>query len=159
VILVTVGSQLPFDRLVKAVDAWAGQHPDELVVAQIGKTAYAPVHMQWQSFLSPSEFKRRCKSAHLIVAHAGTGSILTAMQMGKPILVMPRRRELRETRNDHQIGTAKRFGQFRGAEAAFDERQLIAKLNTMHQVVAHCSVGQYASEPLLQTIRRFIESV
>ena len=34
-IFVTVGAQLPFDRLVDTVDAWAGRKGDTEVLAQI----------------------------------------------------------------------------------------------------------------------------
>jgi UDP-N-acetylglucosamine transferase subunit ALG13 len=158
-IFLTVGAQMPFDRLVESVDAWAGEHPDKHIVAQIGRSVHVPRNMEWQSFLDPREFKRRYESARFIVAHAGTGSILTAMQMGKPILVMPRRYDLGETRSDHQLATARKFGQFPGVEWALDGHELVTKLNTMHKMVGYCSVGPYASQHLLQAIRRFIESV
>jgi len=39
VILVTVGSMLPFDRLIEAMDKWAADHPGHSLFAQIGKGA------------------------------------------------------------------------------------------------------------------------
>src|SRR5688500_9921748 len=98
VIFVTVGAQMPFDRLVRAVDAWAEGRTD--VVAQIGESAYVPKTLRWTRFLEPEAFRRHYAEAKVVVAHAGTGSIITALQIGKPIIVMPRRAALRETRND-----------------------------------------------------------
>jgi UDP-N-acetylglucosamine transferase subunit ALG13 len=40
-IFVTVGSQMPFDRLVEAVDGWVGQTTRE-VLAQIGDSQLKP---------------------------------------------------------------------------------------------------------------------
>src|SRR5262245_2413506 len=109
VIFVTVGAQMPFDRLVRSVDRWAGGRRRTDVVAQIGATDYHPSHMRWQPFLDSEAFGRRYREAQAIVAHAGTGSLITALQIGKPILVMPRRAGLRETRTDHQVATAEQF--------------------------------------------------
>ena len=42
----------------------------------------------------------------VVIAHDEMGSIITALEMGKPIVVMPRRAELGEHRNDHQVAAA-----------------------------------------------------
>ena len=106
-IFVTVGTQLPFDRLVAAVDRWAAAHPGRRVLAQVGPSALRPAHIEYQAFLSPAECRERMLAADAIVAHAGMGTILGALEMGRPLLVMPRRAALGEHRNDHQLATAK----------------------------------------------------
>ena len=67
--------------------------------------------------------------AKVIVAHAGMGSIISALELGKPIVVMPRHGALRETRNDHQVATAKRFGAQGRVVVAQDEHDFAAKLD------------------------------
>jgi len=55
VIFVTVGTQLPFDRLIRGVDLWAAEHPDIPVFGQTGTIAgdgYTPKHMEHSSTLS-----------------------------------------------------------------------------------------------------------
>ena len=64
--------------------------------------------------MSPKECTDRMVAADAIIAHAGMGTILTALEMGKPLLVMPRRAELGEHRNDHQLATAMRFADLGG---------------------------------------------
>ena len=108
-IFVTVGTQLPFDRLIAAVDAWAGETGVGDVFAQIGPTAYVPRHIEFAQFIPPAECAQRMREADAIVAHAGMGTILNALQLGKPLLVMPRRASLGEHRNEHQSATARRF--------------------------------------------------
>ena len=39
-IFVTVGYQMPFDRMVESIDRWAGRHPDAAIFAQIGPTEF-----------------------------------------------------------------------------------------------------------------------
>ncbi|MCZ8158506.1 MAG: glycosyltransferase [Rhizobiaceae bacterium] len=107
-ILVTVGTQLPFDRLVKYMDTIAAEI-DEEVVAQIGKTTYAPKSMRFYERLSPVEFDELGRAARIIVSHAGIGTILSARRYGKPIVVVPRLALHGEHRNDHQIATCEQL--------------------------------------------------
>src|SRR4051794_31546743 len=89
VIFVTVGAQMPFDRLVQCVDRWAQSHDRHDVFAQIGSGSQRPGYIRWAEFLNPSEFRQHVAQANVVVAHAGMGSIITALELGKPILVMP----------------------------------------------------------------------
>lgn len=128
-IFVTVGSQMPFDRMVKAVDSWAARNPSHPVFAQIGRTDFKPKNIEFCEGLAPAEFRRRVASAELIVAHAGMGSVLTALEFSKPLVLVPRRGDLRETRNDHQLATARWLAGKPGIEVAKDESELDALLD------------------------------
>ena len=97
---------MPFNRLVRTVDDWALASGRQDVFAQIGATDWQPAHIAWSKFLQPPEFARRFAEAEVVVAHAGMGTILSALQWEKPILVMPRRASLGEQRNEHQLATA-----------------------------------------------------
>ena len=94
---------------MRGVDAWTGTRASMPVFAQIGDTRWHPGHMEWTPRLSPCDYRQRLSEADAVVTHAGMGTILTALEFGKPVLVMPRRGELLETRNDHQLGTAAAF--------------------------------------------------
>jgi UDP-N-acetylglucosamine transferase subunit ALG13 len=131
VIFVTVGGQLPFDRLVHTVDRWAMHQHREDVFAQIGESTNPPGHIQWQRFLSPPDFQSKAREAQVIIAHAGMGSILTALELGKPIVLMPRRAHLGEHRNDHQWATVKHLGRDVGVVVAADEDELLARLGNL----------------------------
>lgn len=155
----TVGAQMPFDRLIKAIDHWAGKTGRKDIFAQIGLSEYHPQNIEWTKLLPPEEFKKKYDSAQAIVAHAGTGSIITALQMGKPILIMPRRANLRETRNDHQIATSEQFRRFDSVIVAWDESELILKLENISNFHGSSSVGPSASSELINTISEFINSV
>jgi UDP-N-acetylglucosamine transferase subunit ALG13 len=157
VILVTVGAQMPFDRMVRAVDEWAGARGRRDVFAQIGETEYRPRHIEWTPFIEPDEFRHRVAESDVLVAHAGMGSILTALEAGKAILVMPRRGDLRETRNDHQVATAKRFLELGKVSVAFDESELAERLDNLDQLAGAGRIGPHASERLLHALRSFID--
>ena len=105
-IFVTIGSMFPFDRLVRAMDAWAATHPEEEVLAQIGDGGFQPLHMRWLRRLDQDAFAGVAGQAELIVAHAGMGSVITAGQFGTPIVVLPRLKRRGEHNTDHQLATA-----------------------------------------------------
>ena len=106
-IFVTIGSMFPFDRLIRAMDAWAAERaPETELLAQIGACAYEPRNMPWVRRLDQADFARTVARADLVVAHAGMGSVITAGRFGKPIVVLPRRRDLGELTTDHQLATA-----------------------------------------------------
>ena len=157
-IFVTVGAQMPFDRLVGTVDAWAGRSGRGDVFAQIGETALRPRHLEWTASLGPDEYGRRLADARVVVAHAGMGSIITAAQLGKPILVMPRREALRETRNDHQVATAERFREKGLVHVAMDEEELAARLEEVDELTAPGSIEDAARPELLSAIRDFLRA-
>ena len=89
-IFVTVGTDMPFDRMIKAIDSWAQKNNRSDIFAQIGEGGWRPKHIEFKEFLEPPEFKERFAAADVIVAHAGMGTILSALNMGKSIVVMPR---------------------------------------------------------------------
>jgi UDP-N-acetylglucosamine transferase subunit ALG13 len=155
-IFVTVGAQMPFDRMVQAVDEWAGRNNKTDIFAQIGHTAYRPRYIQWVNFLDPPEFRKYFQSAGVIVAHAGMGSIITALELGKPILVMPRRGDLAETRNDHQVATARQFRNLGYVAVALDETEMLEKLDQLDQLACGPRIGTQASPELLAALRQFI---
>jgi UDP-N-acetylglucosamine transferase subunit ALG13 len=155
-ILVTVGAQMPFDRMVRAVDAWCGKKRHADVFAQIGRTALCPRHIKWVEFLPPTVFREYFQNASAIIAHAGMGSIITALELAKPILVMPRRGDLGETRNDHQVATAQHFLGLGYVSVAMDEEEMTWKLDQLDRLTTGPVIGPQASPELLVALRNFI---
>ncbi|MCH8271105.1 MAG: hypothetical protein IH985_07850 [Planctomycetes bacterium] len=155
-IFVTVGTQLAFDRMIRVVDAWAGASGRADVFAQIGPGAWRPSHIEWSEFVTPGEFDRRSRESDVIIGHAGMGAILTAMQYGKPIVIMPRRAALREQRNDHQVATARRFSHRQGITVAMDEHELVDRLDQLDSLVGADAISDRASDQLINAIREFI---
>jgi UDP-N-acetylglucosamine transferase subunit ALG13 len=156
VIFVTVGTQLAFDRLISAVDAWA-EHAEQPVFAQIGPGGYIPRFIDYENFISPAECLERMANANAIVAHAGMGTIISALELGTPVLVMPRRASLGEHRNDHQLATAARFGDLGQVTVAGDEHELVARLDALDTLTAKGTIGPHASESLIAAVRGFID--
>ncbi len=135
-IFVTVGSMLPFDRLIEMIDGWATQNPGEEVFAQIGAGSYLPRKVAWARRVGFVEFQALVRKADITVAHAGMGSVITAREFGKPIVVVPRLASLREHTTNHQVHTAAWLQQKPGIFVAESSSQLsiaIAKARAAHR--------------------------
>lgn len=155
-IFVTVGAQMPFDRLTSSVDRWAASHPTIDVFAQIGITDWRPRHMDWTAFLDPPDCRQWLFEADAVVSHAGMGTILTALEFGKPVVVMPRKGDLRETRNDHQSGTARALADAGLINVAWDEHELSTWLDRLDGIQAPPRIASHASIGLLTAVRECI---
>jgi UDP-N-acetylglucosamine transferase subunit ALG13 len=131
VILLTVGTQLPFDRFVAIVDRLAPQLP-ERVFAQIGHGSYRPANMDWRPFVGPIEFERLIGECSAIIAHAGIGTVVMAQKHCKPIVLFPRRAARDEHRNDHQLATVHALGGRSGIVVAMTGEELEAAIRTPH---------------------------
>lgn len=154
-IFVTVGAQMPFDRLIRAVDTWAGAHPQHEVRAQIGPTELRPEHLRSEGFLPPERFRALMEEASAVVAHAGMGTILTALELGKPTLVFPRRERFAETRSDHQVATARHFAEQGRLRAVYEPEALAPALDALLSAPPPETISAEASGELLARIRAF----
>jgi UDP-N-acetylglucosamine transferase subunit ALG13 len=105
-ILVTVGTAIPFDRLLRAVDAIP---PGEEIIAQTGRSNAPSTRATCIEFLPYDELVAHVRRARVVVAHAGVGSVVTALLHGKRPIVVPRLSRFGETVDDHQLPFARRL--------------------------------------------------
>lgn len=126
-IVVTVGMQLGFDRLIAAMDNLAPRLAMP-VIAQTGKGTYQPRYMDARAKIAPAEFAALVERSQVIVAHAGIGTVLTAARAKKPVVLLPRRADRGEHRNDHQLATVRMLAGRSGILVAMDEAELEARI-------------------------------
>lgn len=158
-IFVTIGSLLPFDRLIRAVDKIAPEFGSEQFFAQIGEGAYEPRNLRYSRWISRSEFKDITKEAKVILAHAGMGSIITAMELGKPIIILPRLLERGEHNTDHQMATARWLRDRPGVFVCMHEDEIAGAINrALDKASVEEAMPRSAPEPFVQRIRDFILS-
>jgi UDP-N-acetylglucosamine transferase subunit ALG13 len=159
-IFVTIGTQAPFDRLIEAVDEIALQLNEE-IIAQVSDSKYEARNIKTLRFVSQKEFDSLYKRAKLVISHSGTGSILSALTTGKPIVVMPRIAKLGEHRNEHQMATANKFealGYVNVVKDTTELKELLLKMfkNPVFEPLHY--VGPDASVELMGSLREYILS-
>jgi len=135
-IFLTVGTQFPFDRLVKAVDLAAGVSGfDEKIVAQIGNSFYRPKSFKATRSVEKAVFDQYFAEAESIISHAGMGTITMALEHKKPLLVMPRMKKYGEVVNDHQFAIAKKFEQLGYLLVAYRAEEVPVKIKQLKSFV------------------------
>lgn len=153
-IFVTIGTQAPFDRFIKIVDEVAPQLSEE-IIAQVYKCGFEPKNIKTVNFLAPDEFNELFDKARLIVSHAGMGTILSALQKHKPIIIFPRIAALGEHRNEHQLATAEKFEELGSVYVAMNEEEL-KQLILRTDLKCLQEIGDSANEGLIRSIKDFI---
>lgn len=156
-IFITVGTQLPFDRLILELDEFF-QGSEEKIFAQIGPSNIVLKNCEYADFVTPSKADSLFREASLIIAHAGMGSILTALKYQKPILIIPRKASLGEHRNEHQLATANWVRDLPGVLVADDEKQAIEILQNQDALINGNSIPDFAEKRLLDFVSEFIKN-
>lgn len=111
---VTVGfERMPFDRLIRGIDDLVMEGIlSETTLVQRGHTPYVPEHCRCVNFLNFEEMVSAIQECDVVISHAGVGTILLCHDLGFRPIVVPRRGDLREHVDNHQM----EFGRVMSAE-------------------------------------------
>lgn len=158
-IFVTVGTQLPFNRLIRILDSWASRNPSVRIESQLGFGAESPSSLNGVAMMSASVVREKIAEAEIVVAHAGMGTILSCLELRKPIIIFPRLASLGEHRNEHQSATARWLDGRSGVYVAWDETSLLDLLNKRDFLSASAaSLSNHASPELIAHVKSFCTS-
>lgn len=110
-IFVILGTQkFQLNRLLKLIDEEIEKgRLTESVFAQIGNSNYIPQNYEWVKFLDKDKFEQKINESDIVITHSGVGSIITAINSQKPVIVFPRLKEYKEHVDDHQLEIADAF--------------------------------------------------
>jgi UDP-N-acetylglucosamine transferase subunit ALG13 len=102
-VFVTLGTIHPyrFDRLVDRLVAVAPAGTE--FVWQLGSTPRDDLPGEVHTEMSSAEFVRAATESDLVVTHAGVGTIMGLLDLRRPTLVVPRRKNQKEHVDDHQL--------------------------------------------------------
>lgn len=110
-IFVVLGTQkFQLNRLLQELDFLIERGKiQEEVYAQIGNSDYIPRHYTYERFLDKETFEQVVAQARLVITHSGVGSIISALNAGKKVIVYPRLAKYAEHVDDHQLDIARAF--------------------------------------------------
>jgi len=151
------------DRLIDCLDSVAAKNPDLSIKAQIGNSNFSSTHLQSTQWCDANEFEKSVRECDLLVSHAGMGNILLAARYKKPIIIMPRRADLKEHINNHQIGTATALANKSFIHIANNCEELeimIFRIIQNKETYQHTTTAnQDPAKSLIRLIKRFIDDV
>lgn len=102
-IFATMGTSVPFPRLLKRLDELAEETKMEIVV-QTGTTPQTARHCRMFDY-APT-LKEYIAEASMVISHAGLGLPMELLQMKKSFVLVPRLARFGEHTNDHQLEIA-----------------------------------------------------
>jgi UDP-N-acetylglucosamine:LPS N-acetylglucosamine transferase len=106
-VLVSLGmDHHPFHRLVEWAGAFSTRSDRHRVMVQHGPIDPPPADVTWP-FLEFGQLVAAIQETDVVVTHGGPGTIGLALALGKKPVVMPRRSELAEAVDDHQVSFAR----------------------------------------------------
>lgn len=112
-VLITIGSMVEkkFTRLFKTVDELCeeGILVGKDVIAQVGFDNYDSKYYKCFDMIADEDFKRIISESDLIIAHAGTGTVISSIKQGKKVIIFPRMAQYDEHYDDHQLELAELF--------------------------------------------------
>ncbi len=156
-IFVTLGSQkFQFNRMLIEIDKLIDKGKiTEEVFAQIGASDYKPKNFKYSDFLTQDEFKNYMKNADLVITHAGTGAIVTALKNDKLVIAIPRLAKYGEHVDDHQVQLIDEFKELNFIEPVYETEQLADAL----ELVRKNKYNKYVSNTrnIIEDIEKFIE--
>jgi UDP-N-acetylglucosamine--N-acetylmuramyl-(pentapeptide) pyrophosphoryl-undecaprenol N-acetylglucosamine transferase len=111
---VAVGTHaVAFQRLLEAVGKAADSGALPLPIrAQVGDSGWSHPSVETSDWIPREELERRIFESEVVVCHAGAGIISSALSAGRRPIVVPRRVDLGEHVDDHQLQLARKLGEW-----------------------------------------------
>lgn len=128
-VVITLGTMRTYGYR-RAVDALLSVLPDVTsgdaeILWQVGATDVSDLSIDAHRSVPSAQMMAAISEADLVIAHAGTGSALSALDMGKCPVLLPRRRAYGEHVDDHQLMIARELDR-RGLSVSRDPEALTA---------------------------------
>lgn len=110
-VFITLGTQgNQFPRCLKMVEELIEfLHPDHEFIAQLGNTKYKSDKIRCLEFIPETEFKNMISRADIVITHAGSGALFSAIKQNKKIIGVARLHDYKEMANNHQTELVKKL--------------------------------------------------
>jgi beta-1,4-N-acetylglucosaminyltransferase len=131
--LVSVGrsTRYLFQRLVDTVIEVLPMLPKPVVIQYAGLPPPVSPGVTAIGMLSHEDFLERMRASELLICHAGAGTILDALRVGVPTIVMARQAGLGEIADGHQTELADTLSRLGLVRAVADAASLRAAIDTL----------------------------
>ncbi|SEJ40048.1 UDP-N-acetylglucosamine transferase subunit ALG13 [Cyclobacterium xiamenense] len=158
-ILVVLGTfPTQFQRPLIALDALCREGIiRENVIVQNGFTEFPSRYLDYRPFLPVEELDQLYSEARIIISHAGSGSLLKGLKMGKKIIAIPRMPKYGEVVDDHQLEILEEFEKEKyllGWRESDDLRELLERIESFEPA---CFVSK--KQNIINFLDEYMESL
>jgi UDP-N-acetylglucosamine transferase subunit ALG13 len=126
-IFVSLGTdKYQFNRLLEIIDnAVSSNEIKGPIFAQIGESDYIPKHFSYVNYLTFSELSEYIKNSDILILHAGVGTTLLTLGLGRIPILFPRLEKYSEHVDNHQLEFIKKIEQTKKCLVAYERNTLI----------------------------------
>jgi len=125
IFVITGTEAFPFDRLIIELDRLK---ENKLIMndiyIQLGSCLYKPKFGNFDTWLSFDVMCDNIRKADIVITHAGAGTTLLCLELGKIPIIVTRRKRYNEHIDDHQVPFAKMMEKLEYAIVAYDVNDL-----------------------------------
>lgn len=112
-VFITLGTQgNQFSRCLQMIEELIDTlHPNQEFIAQLGNTKYKSDKIKCLGFVTEAEFKELIGKADVVITHAGSGALFSAIKQGKKAIAVARLKKYMEMANDHQTELVRKLSE------------------------------------------------
>lgn len=112
-VFITLGTQgNQFTRCMQMVEQLIEElHPEQEFVAQLGNTKYSSDKIKCLEYVPEEQFKEMIGRADVVITHAGSGALFSAIKQGKKAIAVARLKKYKEMLNDHQTELVRKLSE------------------------------------------------
>ena len=112
-VFITLGTQgNQFHRCLQMVEELIEKvNPDHEFIAQLGNTKYSSDKIKCLDYVPETDFKEYIAKADIVISHAGSGALFSAIQKGKKCIAVARLQKYNEMLNDHQTELVRKLSE------------------------------------------------
>lgn len=112
-VFITLGTQgNQFPRCLQMVEELIDTlHPNHEFIAQLGNTKFKSDKIKCLDFVPETEFKKLIGKADIVITHAGSGALFSAIKQGKKAIAVARLKKFNEMLNDHQTELVRKLSE------------------------------------------------
>ncbi len=125
IFVITGTEAYPFNRLISEIDKLKMEKniTDEVYI-QLGSCTFKPEFCTWDNWLPFDKMCENIKKADIVITHAGAGTTLLCLDLGKKPIIVTRQKRYNEHLDDHQVPFAKMMESLEYAIVAYDVREI-----------------------------------
>jgi UDP-N-acetylglucosamine transferase subunit ALG13 len=159
IFIITGTEAYPFDRLIIELDRLKEnkQIKDDIYI-QLGSCTYIPRHCTFDNWLPFNVMCENIRKADFVIAHAGAGTTLLCLELGKTPIIVTRQKQHNEHLDDHQIPFAKMMQKFDYAVVAYDVSEIMDCINKLTKARKDSSKYRKDNSRLINYLNSWLNS-
>jgi UDP-N-acetylglucosamine transferase subunit ALG13 len=158
-ILVLLGTfHIEFQRPLLAIEKLCAEgFLNEEIIVQSGHTKLQSAYFTFIPFMEPEELLSLYQRARIVITHAGTGSILKGVKMGKKVIAIARLKKYGEVVDDHQLEILNEFSKMKYICAWSENESLKQILTDIDQFTPSAYVSK--KQDMIDHLHAYVRSI